>query len=78
MGFFESLIQTVHLPNISHQPQLTSMRNQHFLVYKEDQSRVRELSHEERIEEITRIISGEPIGEEARGFAKNLLKRGSR
>jgi len=29
------------------------------LVYKEDQSRVRELSHEERIEEITRIISGE-------------------
>ena len=63
---------------ISHQPQLTSMGDQHFLVYKEDQSRVRELSHEERIEEIARIISGEAIGEEARGFAQNLLKRGVR
>jgi DNA repair protein RecN (Recombination protein N) len=63
---------------ISHQPQLTSMGDQHFLVYKEDHSRVRELTHEERIEEIARIISGEAIGEEARGFAQNLLKRGAR
>ncbi len=60
---------------ISHQPQLTSMGEQHFLVYKEDGSRVRELSDEERIEEIARIISGEGISEEATRFARELFER---
>jgi DNA repair protein RecN (Recombination protein N) len=60
---------------ISHQPQLTSMGDQHFLIYKDDESRVRELSHKERIEEIARIISGESVSDEARGFAKDLFER---
>jgi DNA repair protein RecN (Recombination protein N) len=60
---------------ISHQPQLTSMGNQHFLVYKEGESRVRVLSDAERIEEIARIISGEGISDEALGFAKDLFER---
>lgn len=60
---------------ISHQPQLTSMGEQHFLVYKDDESRVRELSAVERIEEIARIISGEKISEEATRFAKELFER---
>lgn len=60
---------------ISHQPQLTSMGDQHFLVYKDDESRVRELSHTERIEEIARIISGESVSDEAIGFAKELYER---
>ena len=60
---------------ISHQPQLTSMGEQHFLVYKDDESRVRELSAAERIEEIARIISGEKISEEATRFAKELFER---
>jgi DNA repair protein RecN (Recombination protein N) len=60
---------------ISHQPQLTSMGEQHFLIYKEDESRVRELNDMERIEEIARIISGEAISEEARGFARDLFER---
>lgn len=60
---------------ISHQPQLTSMGEQHFLVYKDDESRVRELSDAERIEEIARIISGESVSDEAIGFAKELFER---
>lgn len=60
---------------ISHQPQLTSMGDQHFLIYRDDQSRVRELGDEERIEEIARIISGDAITAEARGFARDLYER---
>jgi DNA repair protein RecN (Recombination protein N) len=60
---------------ISHQPQLTSMGQQHFLIYKDNESRVRELNDEERIEEIARIISGERVSDEARGFARDLFER---
>lgn len=59
---------------ISHQPQLTSMGDQHFLVYKNsDESHVKELAFEDRVDEIARIISGESITQEAKGFAKELL-----
>ncbi|MCJ7764852.1 MAG: ATPase, partial [Thiovulaceae bacterium] len=63
---------------ISHQPQLTSMGEQHFLIEKDQESRVRELSLEERIEEIARMISGETITSEARSFAKELLVSASK
>lgn len=59
---------------ISHQPQLTSMGDQHFLVHKkDDESHVRELDFDERVNEIARIISGENIALEAKEFAKELL-----
>ncbi len=60
---------------ISHQPQLTSMGDQHFLIYKDDESRVMELDDRARIDEIARIISGDGVSEEARGFAKELFER---
>lgn len=60
---------------ISHQPQLTSMGDQHFLIHKKgDESHAKELSFEERVEEIARIISGESISKEAKQFAKELLE----
>ena len=59
---------------ISHQPQLTSMGEQHFLISKDTFSHVRILNEEERINEISRMISGEHISDEARVFAKDLLK----
>ena len=59
---------------ISHQPQLTSMGNQHFLVYKKgNESFVKELDFESRIDEIARIISGDIVSNEAKEFAKELL-----
>ena len=60
---------------ISHQPQLTSSANQHFLVDKHNGiSNVKLLNEKERINEIARMISGENITSEAFEFAKNLLK----
>jgi len=60
---------------ISHQPQLTSMGNQHFLVHKDgNMSLTKELSFDEKIDEIARIISGESVSQEAKKFAKELLE----
>jgi len=59
---------------ISHQPQLTSMGDQHFLVYKDGTiSKTKELTCKQRVDEIARIISGENISKEAKEFAKELL-----
>lgn len=60
---------------ISHQPQLTSAANQHFLVDKVNgKSFVKKLDNNEKIDEIARMISGEKVTLEALEFAKNLLK----
>ena len=60
---------------ISHQPQLTSSANQHFLVDKHNGiSNVKLINEKERVNEIARMISGENITSEAFEFAKNLLK----
>lgn len=60
---------------ISHQPQLTSMGNQHFLVYKDGTiSKTKELNFDEKVDEIARIISGENISDEAKRFARELLE----
>ncbi len=62
---------------ISHQPQLTSMGEQHFIVEKDDVSTVRELTNDERVEEIARMISGDTVSKEAKSFAKELLESAS-
>jgi len=60
---------------ISHQPQLTSMGDQHFLVYKNGTiSKTKELDFEHRVDEIARIISGKNISKEAKQFAHELLE----
>ena len=60
---------------ISHQPQLTSMGDQHFLVYKDGNiSKTKELNFDEKVDEIARIISGESISDEAKKFARELLE----
>ncbi len=59
---------------ISHQPQLSSKAGMHFLVHKEDgESRVKLLGKEERINELSRMISGDEITQEAVQFATSLL-----
>ncbi|XPV69233.1 MAG: AAA family ATPase [Halarcobacter sp.] len=70
----DKLSKSYQIFAISHQPQLTSTANQHFLVDKKDgQSIVKELDKNTRIDEIARMISGEDISNEAYTFAKNLL-----
>jgi len=59
---------------ISHQPQLSSRADMHFLVYKKDgESHVKLLQKEERIQELSRMISGDEITQEAIQFATSLL-----
>lgn len=59
---------------ISHQPQLTSTADLHFLVDKKNGlSTVKKLDEKSRVDEIARMISGENITEDAYTFAKNLL-----
>lgn len=63
---------------ISHQPQLSSVANQHFLVTKDalHVSHVIPLREEERIVELARMVSGENVSDEALVFAKSLLDNG--
>ena len=71
----EKLSKSYQIFAISHQPQLTSSADQHFLVDKiNGKSLVKELNSKERINEIARMISGEKVTLEALDFAKNLLK----
>lgn len=61
---------------ISHQPQLTSQADMHYLVYKEEgKSKVKELKEKEhKIDELARMISGENIHHKAKEFAKSLYE----
>ncbi len=60
---------------ISHQPQLASVANKHFLVTKkENKSFVKELNKNGRIKEIARIIGGKEKSQKALDYAKELLK----
>ncbi len=61
---------------ISHQPQLSSKAQMHFLVDKVDGiSRVVELKRrEDRAKELSRMISGDSITKEAMEFANTLLE----
>lgn len=59
---------------ISHQPQLSSTADMHFLVTKDnDESRVDLLDQKARIIELARMVSGENITDEALSFAQSLL-----
>lgn len=58
---------------ISHQPQLTSQADQHFLVSRDQHSVVKVLKDEERVAEIARMISGDKITDDAISFARGLM-----
>lgn len=63
---------------ISHQPQLASAANHHFVVGKnEDGSFVRKISDEERVFEIARMVSSGEIKKEALEYARGMLKEGA-
>ncbi|MDR0422112.1 MAG: DNA repair protein RecN [Proteiniphilum sp.] len=65
---------------ITHLPQIASKGSAHFLVYKEDSdnvvtTRIKELTPEERIQEIARMLSGAEITEQAMENAKVMLNK---
>jgi DNA repair protein RecN (Recombination protein N) len=71
----KTLSRSYQIFAISHQPQLSSKADQHFVVEKINaESTVRLLSPKERIEEVARMVSGEAITPEARELALSLLE----
>jgi DNA repair protein RecN (Recombination protein N) len=71
----KKLSLTYQIFSISHQPQLSSTADAHFIVYKHDDvGHINILQDEQRVSEIARIISGENITAEAVDFARKLLE----
>ena len=77
----KELAKTQQVLCVTHQPQVASLADQHFLVEKETVGKktkvsVRELKDLEKIEEIARMLTGAQITETARQHAKEMLAGG--
>jgi DNA repair protein RecN (Recombination protein N) len=59
---------------VTHSPQVAARAARHFRISRQkDATSVRELSADERVEELARMLSGAKVTEEARGAARRLL-----
>ena len=68
------LSATMQVIDITHLPQVASKGNRHYLVYKSDSTtNMRQLSDDERITEIAKMLSGENITDAAIEQAQILL-----
>ncbi|WP_207535550.1 DNA repair protein RecN [Desertivirga arenae] len=75
----ERLSESMQVLAITHLPQIASKGNAHYWVYKDDRedithTNIRELSTDERVLEIAKMLSGENPGEFALQHAKELLE----
>ena len=72
------MARRVQIINITHLPQIAAKGQYHFCVYKRDEGNVtrtsiKELTHEERVEAIARMLSGAQVSEAATAHARILL-----
>lgn len=79
-AIMEEMGTRMQVIGITHLPQIASKGTAHFLVYKEDlgnivTTKIKELTPEERIQEIARMLSGTEITEQAIENAKVMLNR---
>lgn len=79
-AIMEEMGERMQVIGITHLPQIASRGAAHFLVYKEDlgnivTTRIKELSPDERVQEIARMLSGAEITEQAIENAKVMLNR---
>ena len=68
---------------VTHQPQVAALADRHFAVEKnmtgnKTSIAIRELSDEERVEEIARMLAGEKITESARTHASEMIEAGKK
>lgn len=73
-----NIAQNLQVIAITHLPQVAAKGQSHFKVYKEDddtttQTRIRQLSTDERIDELAIMLSGSTVEETARANARTLL-----
>jgi DNA repair protein RecN (Recombination protein N) len=74
----KELARTQQVLCVTHQPQIASLADKHFVVDKTTSKNntsitARELSKAERVEEIARMLAGEKISDTAREHARELL-----
>ncbi len=74
----KELAKTQQVLCVTHQPQVASLADQHFLVEKETlknrtEIRVRQLNKSEKVEEIARMLTGKEITETARRHANEMI-----
>lgn len=78
----KELARTQQVLCVTHQPQIASLADQHFVVVKEflgesTKVGVRRLNESEKVEEIARMLAGETISETARSHAREMLAANS-
>ncbi|MFD2144803.1 DNA repair protein RecN [Mucilaginibacter antarcticus] len=76
----EQLSNNLQVITITHLPQIASKGNTHYFVYKDDdaettRTRIKQLSTDERILEIAKMLSGDKPGESALQNARELLRK---
>ncbi len=76
----KELSKTQQVLCVTHQPQVASLANHHYLVEKtmtKNQTRIgiKELKESEKVEEIARMLAGEKITETARKHAMEMLSK---
>jgi DNA repair protein RecN (Recombination protein N) len=76
----KQLSKTQQVLCVTHQPQVASLADHHFLVEKtmtKNQTRIsiKELNGDERIEEIARMLAGEKITDTARQHAREMIAK---
>lgn len=74
----ERLAQNLQVITITHLPQIASKGSSHYFVYKDNtgeatNTRIKQLSNDERIIEIAKMLSGDKPGESALQNARELL-----
>jgi DNA repair protein RecN (Recombination protein N) len=74
----EQLADNLQVITITHLPQIASKGNSHYFVYKDDEAdttrtRIKQLTANERILEIAKMLSGDKPGESALQNARELL-----
>jgi len=79
-SIIKKMSKNMQVINITHLPQIAGKGDYHYLVYKKDNHEttntyIKLLSHEERIKEIAKMLSGEALTEAAIQNAKVLLSK---
>jgi len=74
----KSLASSQQVLCVTHQPQIASLADKHFVVEKSVNGkrtfiRLRELSKTEQVDEIARMLAGETVSETAREHAREML-----
>jgi DNA repair protein RecN (Recombination protein N) len=76
----EELGKKIQVINITHLPQIAAKGVEHFMVYKEETSsatitQIKKLTHEQRITQIAKMLSGQSISDAAIRNARELLQK---